>query len=170
MLARPLIVLLLLLLAMPAMAQEPKVLSTHRDWTAYVHGSGANRICYVASPAQSWKPKGINRDPAFFQVAHFLGRKLTGEIHVAVGYPFKPGSKPRAVIRVGGKKRTFRFRVEGSSAWVQNQKNAPVVEAMKAGSTLTFTATSARGTVVIDSYSLRGFTAAYRAIDRACRS
>ena len=40
---------------------------------------------------------------------------------------------------------------------------------MKAGRTLAFTATSSRGTVVTDSYSLSGFSAAYKAIDGACR-
>ncbi len=169
MLARPL-VLLSVLLAVPAAAQEPKRIAAYHDWAAYVYGSGDKRICYIASSPTSWKPKGINRDPAYFQVAHFPGKKLTGEIHVEVGYPLKPGNKPRARIRVKKKTQDFRFFVDDSSAWVVDRKNTPVVEAMKAGSTLAFTATSARGTVVTDRYSLRGFTAAYKAITKACGS
>ncbi len=169
MLAR-LIIVLSMLLAFPAMAQEPKRLSTHHHWTAYVYGSGKDKICYIASSPTSHKPKGINRDPAFFQVAHFLGRSLRGEIHVEVGYPLKPNSRPRARVKVRKKTQDFRFFVQDSSAWVEDKKNAPVVEAMKAGSTMVFTATSARGTVVSDSYSLKGFTAAYKAITKACRS
>ena len=168
MLARPLVVLSMLL-AFPATAQEPKRLSTHHDWEAYVYGSGKEKICYIASSPKSHKPKGINRDPAFFQVAHFPGRSLKGEIHVEVGYPLKPNSRPRARVKVKKKRQDFRFFVKDSSAWVVDQKNAPVVEAMKAGSTMVFTATSARGTVVSDSYSLKGFTAAYKAITKACR-
>ncbi len=163
-------VVLSVLLAFPAAAQEPKRIATHQDWEVYVYGSGADRICYISSRPKSHKPKGINRDPAFFQVAHFPGRKLEGEIHVEVGYPLKPGDKPRARIRVKKKTQDFRFFVKDSSAWVVDQKNAPVVEAMKAGSTMAFKATSARGTVVTDSYSLRGFTAAYKAITKACGS
>ncbi len=169
MMARPLI-LLSMLLAVPAAAQEPERIAAHQDWVAYVYGSGDNKICYIASSPKSWKPKGINRDPAYFQVAHFPGKNLTGEIHVEVGYPLKSGNKPRARIRVKKKTQDFRFFVNDSSAWVTDGKNAPVVEAMKAGSTLAFTATSARGTVVTDSYSLRGFTAAYKAITKACGS
>lgn len=169
MLARPLIVLSMLL-ALPAMAQEPKRLSTHQSWVAYVYGSGKEKICYIASSPTSHRPKGINRDPAYFQVAHFPGRSLKGEIHVEVGYPLKQNSRPRARVKVRKKTQDFRFFVKDSSAWVVDQKNAPVVEAMKAGSTMKFTATSARGTVVTDSYSLKGFTAAYKAITRACRS
>ena len=169
MLARPLIVLSILL-AIPAAAQEPKRIATHQDWVAYVYGSGKEKICYIASSPTRWKPKGINRDPAFFQVAHFPGRSLKGEIHVEVGYPLKPNSRPRARVKVKKKTQDFRFFVKDSSAWVVDQKNPPVVEAMKAGSTLSFTATSARGTVVTDSYSLKGFTAAYKAITKACRS
>ena len=169
MLARPLIVLSMLL-ALPAMAQEPKRIAAHRDWTAYVYGSGKEKICYIATSPKSHRPKGINRDPAFFQVAHFPGRSLKGEIHVEVGYPLKPDSRPRARVKVKKKTQDFRFFVKDSSAWVVDQKNVPVVEAMKAGSTLSFTATSKRGTVVTDSYSLRGFTAAYKAITKACKS
>lgn len=169
MLARLLIVLSILL-AFPAMAQEPKRLSTHHDWVAYVYGSGKEKICYIASSPKSHKPKGINRDPAFFKAAHFPGRGLKGEIHVDVGYPLKPNSRPRARVKVRKKTQDFRFFVKDSSAWVEDQKNEPVVEAMKAGSTMVFKATSARGTVVSDSYSLKGFTAAYKAITRACRS
>ncbi len=167
--ARALIVLSMLV-ALPATAQEPKRLSAHHDWVAYVYGSGKEKICYIASSPKSHKPKGINRDPAYFQVAHFPGRSLKGEIHVEVGYPLKPSSRPRARVTVKKKTQDFRFFVKDSSAWVVDQKNAPVVEAMKAGSTMVFTATSARGTVVSDSYSLKGFTAAYKAITRACRS
>ena len=169
MLARPLVVLSMLL-AFPALAQEPKRLSTHHDWVAYVYGSDKEKICYIASSPKSHRPKGINRDPAFFQVAHFPGRSLRGEIHVEVGYPLKPDSRPRARVKVKKKTQDFRFFVKDSSAWVVDQKNVPVVEAMKAGSTLSFTATSKRGTVVTDSYSLRGFTAAYKAITKACKS
>ncbi len=169
MLARLLIVLSMLL-ALPAMAQEAERISRHQDWEAYVYGSGKDKICYIASSPTGWKPKGINRDPAFFQVAHFPGRSLKGEINVQVGYPLKPGDKPRARIKVRKETQSFRFFVKDSSAWVVDQKNEPVVKAMQAGSTMTFTATSARGTVVSDSYSLRGFTAAYKAITKACQS
>ena len=169
MLARPLIILSMLL-AFPAMAQEPKRLSAHHDWTAYVYGSGKDRICYIASSPKSHKPKGINRDPAYFHVAHYPNLSRRGEIHVEVGYPLKPNSRPRAKVKVKKKTQNFRFFVKDSSAWVVDRKNAPVVEAMKAGSTMNFTATSARGTVVTDSYSLKGFTAAYKAITKACRT
>ena len=169
MLAR-LSIVLPMLLAVPAAAQEPKQIAAYRDWAAYVYGSGDDRICYIASSPTGWKPKGINRDPAYLQVAHFPGRGVMGEIHVEVGYPLKPNSQPRARVTVKRKTQDFRFYVKDSSAWVVDKKNAPVVEAMKAGSTLAFKATSARGTVVTDSYSLRGFTAAYKAITRACRS
>ena len=152
------------------MAQEPKRLSTHHDWVAYEYGSGKDRICYIASRPKSHKPKGINRDPAYFHVTHYPNLSRRGEIHVEVGYPLKQNSRPRARVKVRKKTQDFRFFVKDSSAWVVDQKNPPVVEAMKAGSTMKFTATSARGTVVTDSYSLKGFTAAYKAITRACRS
>ena len=169
MLARPLIALSILL-AVPAAAQEPKRIGAYRDWVAYVYESGDDRICYIASVPTGWKPKGINRDPAYFHVSHYPGRNIVGQLHVEVGYPLKPNSRPRARVRIKKKTQDFRFFVRDSSAWVVDQNDPPVVEAMKAGSTLAFTATSARGTVVTDSYSLRGFTAAYKAITAACRS
>jgi len=168
------LIVLSILLAVPALAQDKEHISSHHDWEAWAADTDKGKICYIASSPKSWKPKGINRDPAYFQVAHFPGG-MRGVVHVEVGYPRKPGDKPLARIKVRNETQSFRFlgivdKEKSGSAWVADEKHAPVVKAMQAGSTMTFTATSARGTVVTDSYSLRGFTAAYKAIGRACRS
>ena len=33
----------------PAMAEEPKLLSTHGDWTAYAFKENGGTVCYMAS-------------------------------------------------------------------------------------------------------------------------
>ena len=43
-----------------------------------------------------------------------------------------------------------------------------MVQAMRRGNELVFKGTSERGTLTTDSYSLKGVTAAMKAIDRAC--
>ena len=43
-----------------------------------------------------------------------------------------------------------------------------LVNAMKRGNELVFKGTSERGTLTTDSYSLKGVTAAMKAIDKAC--
>ena len=54
-------------------------------------------------------------------------------------------------------------------AWVDNEAGqGALVNAMKRGNELVFKGTSERGTLTTDSYSLKGVTAAMRAIDKAC--
>ena len=169
--------ILLIFMPFELHAQASKHLSDHKDWSAFVHGEGGSKVCFVQSKAGGWKPKGIRRGDPFLQVAHYPAEKVFGEVSFNVGYPLKAKSRPRADVEVRGKRHRFTFYVEDtgdrSSAWVDENKkrtrNGEMVKAMKAGRRLAFTATSARGTVVTDSYSLTGFSAAYKAIDRACR-
>ena len=54
-------------------------------------------------------------------------------------------------------------------AWLDNEtRQGALVNAMKRGNELVFKGTSERGTLTTDSYSLKGATAAMKAIDKAC--
>jgi invasion protein IalB len=70
-------------------------------------------------------------------------------------------------VAIGGK--TFRLLPYGSVAWAPNAKlDGQLVAAMRAGNTMVVQGTSSRGTATKDTYSLSGFTKAYRAINKAC--
>jgi len=147
----------------------PRKLSTHQDWDAMVAGSGSSKVCYVISvPKKTWiSRKGAIRGDIYMTVSHRPAFGVTDEVNVVVGYPIRQGSEAR--ISVDGQK-NYQFFTEGSGAWAYDPKDdRSVVAAMKAGINLEVRATSQRGTNTRDTFSLRGFTAAYNAASRACR-
>lgn len=163
-------VLLVISLATAAQAQgKPRKISTHSDWDAMVAGSGSNKICYVISvPKKTWiSRKGASRGDIYLTVTHRPAFGVSDEVNVVVGYPIRQGSEAR--LSVDGK-RSYQFFTEGSGAWAYDPKDdRSAVDAMKAGMNLEVRATSQRGTNTRDTFSLRGFTAAYNAATRACR-
>jgi hypothetical protein len=71
--------------------------------------------------------------------------------------------------KIGG--RTFRLFTDGEHAWTRtNDEDRTLIEAMKAGASMTVRGTSVRNTYSLDTYSLSGFTAAVEAMRAACRS
>jgi invasion protein IalB len=163
-------VLLVLAAAADSAAQgKPRRLSTHQDWDAMVAGSGSAKVCYVISvPKKTWiSRKGASRGDIYMTVTHRPAFGVRDEVNVVVGYPIRRGSEAR--ISVDGKK-SYQFFTEGSGAWAYDPKDdRSVVAAMKAGINLEVRATSQRGTDTRDTFSLRGFTAAYSAASSACR-
>ncbi len=162
--------LLALTFAVEADAQpKPRKLSTHRDWDAMTAGSGDSRVCYVISvPKKTYiSRQGARRGDIYLTVTHRPAFGVKDEVNVVVGYPIRRGSEAR--ISVDGK-RTYQFFTEGSGTWAYDPKDdRAVVAAMKAGVNLEVRATSQRGTNTRDTFSLRGFTAAYNAATAACR-
>lgn len=153
----------------PALAKEKAQFS---DWRVFVEGAGQAKNCYIASEPKRSTPKNAKRGDIFLVVSHRPGQGVRNEVSVRVGYPFSPTSEPFA--RVGSDEYPFFTGVEvqnGADEWawldrLDDQKR--LVTAMKRGNELVFKATSARGTLTTDSYSLKGVTAAMKALDAAC--
>lgn len=152
--------------AMPvAAADGPNLLGAFRDWSAYTTGTDSGKVCYVLSQPKSTDPRNVKRDPIFFLISDWPGRKAKAEPEVVPGYPYKDGSKVTA--QVGSDKFTFFTKNDGNDggAWVQEKADeARLVDAMRRGSQMIVTGTSSRGTLTKDVYSLLGVS---NALDRA---
>ena len=69
--------------------------------------------------------------------------KVTNEISIVIGYPFKPGSEASA--QVGST--TFALYTQRDGAWIKNAaEEAQMVNAMRAGETAVVKGESAKGT------------------------
>lgn len=142
------------------------------DWRLFVDGQGQSKNCYIASEPKSSTPKNAKRGDIFLIVSHRPGQGVRNEVSVRVGYPFSPTSEPFA--RIGSDEFGFFSGVAVQNgadewAWLDKLNDQPrLVTAMKRGNELVFKATSARGTLTTDSYSLRGVTKAMKALDAAC--
>ena len=128
-------------------------------------GSGKDRACMAFSqPVKSEGDYG-KRGEAFVFVTNRPAAGERGRVSVETGYTYETGSPVR--ITVGDS--AFSLRTEGSTAWLDDAAEGErLVAAMRAGRELVVAGTSSRGTDTRDRYSLYGFSAAYRAIAKAC--
>lgn len=140
-------------------------LGSFQDWTAFSDGAD-KRICYIGSLPQKAEGNYTRRGDTYVLATHRPAENVFGEISVEAGYTFKPGSEVE--VNIDGQ--TFRLFTQGGNAWAYDEKaDQELVAAMKAGSRMVVKGTSSRGTLTTDTYSLAGFTAAFEAIDQACR-
>ena len=165
----PLAVAVLAAGAAPAAAEGATLLGTFKDWSAYTTGTGNAKTCYALARPKSSDPKKAKRDPIFFLISDWPARKTKGETEVVPGYRYKDDAK--VTVQIGSDKFTFFTNNDGDSgsAWIENLGDEQrLVDAMRRGSQLIVTGTSARGTLTRDTYSLGGISAALDKIHSAC--
>ena len=149
----------------PAAAQGPKVLGNFSDWTAFTDGSGRSKVCYIASQPKKEQGKYTRRGDTFILVTHRPSERTRDTVEIRAGYTYKKGSD--VTLSIDG--RAFKLFTNAGSAWARDQKtDTALANAMRRGSTMVIRGTSSRGTRTTDTYSLKGFTAAHRAIGKAC--
>lgn len=145
-------------------AQETKRIAQHGDWDAYTRGTGNSQFCYMVSKPQSASLQS-RRGEIFFLVWHRPGQKEFDVVQVDIGYPFKEASEVE--VRVGGD--SWSLFTKEESAWTYKQADdKALVAALRKGSRMTVKGTSSRNNPTTDSYSLKGTSAAYAAINKAC--
>jgi hypothetical protein len=160
------------ILTVAVAADEPAtLLGVTKDWSAFTSGSGGSKICYTLSKPVSTDPKKAKRNPIYFIITDWPGRKpkTKSEPEAVPGYLYKDGSTVSA--QVGGSKfEMFAKNDAGAgAAWVRERADeVRLIEAMKHGKQLVVTGTSQRGTVTRDTYSLAGLSDALQKIHDAC--
>ncbi len=83
-----------------------------------------------------------------------------------MGFPMKDGGDAEADVGDA----SFELISKGTNAWVKNPaKEGELIEAMKKGATLTVKASSLRGNMTTDSYSLSGLSQALERVMKECR-
>ncbi len=150
-----------------AQGSEPALLGDFDKWAAYTYNAADTKVCYVsAQPITSESnPKNAKRDPIFFLVTHMPGRKVRSQVSTIIGYPFKEGSSVQ--LKIDGA--AYELYTKADGAWADNTMDSQIAAAMKGGKTMTLEGTSWRGTVTLDTYSLKGLSAAMAKIDEACK-
>ena len=150
--------------ALPAYSQTqaPTRIKQHNAWGAYSHNSSNGKICYVLSVPTQKEPSDRDHGDVFFMVAKHPGQNVNFEPQFTVGYPFADEST--VTLEIDGKK--FSMFTKGSNAWMKNPAEEPtVVAAMRAGSKMSVTGQSRRGTQTRYAYSLSGVTASLKEIE-----
>lgn len=158
------------LITAPAAADTPTLLGVFKDWQAFTSGSGSAKICYAISKPTATEPKKAKRDPIYFLITDWPGRRTKAEPEIVPGYQYKDGSAVTAQVSTG----TFEFFTKNDgtngAAWVRERVDeVKLIDAMRAGQSLVVIGTSKRGTHTTDTYSLAGLSDALEKIHTECR-
>ena len=160
---------LILVSLQPAFAEDPTLLGGYKSWFTYSLGSGDSKVCYALSKPTAESPRKVKRDPAYFLINDWPGRKAKAEPEIVSGYQYRPNSTVTA--QVGSVSISFFTKDDGKdgAAWVLAQSDEErLIEAMKNGAQVEVTGVSKRGTTTHDTYSLAGLSDALDKIHSTC--
>ncbi|MCC6887307.1 MAG: hypothetical protein IT536_02010 [Hyphomicrobiales bacterium] len=147
---------------------QPTLLGQFGDWGAYTASPGGRKVCFaLAKPSSSQtNPPNRPRDPAFLFVSTRPAERVSNEISVIIGYPFKPNSD--ATVEIGPA--SFSMYTQGDGAWIKNAaEEAQMVDAMRKGSEAVVRGVSGRGTQTTDVFSLKGISQALDRVAQECQ-
>ena len=169
-LIRALVIASLAVWAAPAAAQD---LGRFRDWSAHQFTEEGRRFCLMWTQPKKAEGKYSLRGEVYATVTHRPAQQKFGVVAFEMGYPFAPGKELSVSIDGGSAIHIPAGEDEDSQdesiMWHPSPEvNRSLVGAMRAGLAMVTTGRSKRGTKTVDTYSLHGFSAAYKAISRAC--
>ncbi len=148
-----------------ALAQDPQALGKYGDWRAYSFDENGDKACYIASQPKKDEGKYKKRGDIYAMVTHRPAESVRDEVSLSAGYTYKEASQVE--VTIGSNK--FELYPHQDTAWLPDAVgDEQLVAAMKAGRTMVVRGTSSRGTTTKDTYSLAGFTKAYKAASKAC--
>lgn len=149
-----------------ATSGKPVQVATFGDWGAFLAVQGGNRkTCYALAQPKERAPQSLKRDPAYIFISSRPAENVHNEISVIMGFPMKDNGEAEADI--GGTQ--FELISKGSNAWIKNPaQEGQFIDAMRKGSKLVVKASSSKGRVTTDSYSLIGLAQALDRVHKDC--
>lgn len=149
----------------PVALAADEYLGVHRDWSAMRYAEDDGKACMIWSQPKKAQGNYQRRGEVFVFVTHRPASKRFGAVSVEAGYSYRKGEP--VTVRIG--EHRFELASSGSTAWSTSAtQDRDIVAAMQAGREMVVEGTSSRGTRTADTYSLYGFSAAHRAISKAC--
>ncbi len=175
----------------PPPAAKPALVGTYGDWSVFQSQSGKDRICYTLAQPKDRAPADLKRDPAYAFISERPGEGVRNEVSFIMGFDVatptaapdakedkepkdkkdkkkdkKKDSEPIAPVAIIGDA-SFDLLPKGADLWVKNAaKESDLIAEMRKGAELKIKASSKKGNVTTDTYSLAGFG---QAIDRAMK-
>lgn len=155
-----------------AQAQELEMVEALTDWSVYVDQDP--KVCFIVSqPTKSVARRNgqdvtVSRSEIRFHISVIPGQGVAGEPSFLAGYPLKPEGVVKMEIGSAKFELFPDTSVHEEYAWPTPADDAALIAAMRKGSDAIVTGVSARGTTTIDTFSLRGFTAAVEKAMELC--
>ncbi len=141
-------------------APGAKQLGKFDDWTAVTRDEGGQTVCYAFTYPTASVPKLSGRGKPVLTVTE----RPSGRDAVAFSAGFAFASNAETNLQVD--QASLPFYTAGRFAFARD--GAAAVAALRKGREATMRSPASRGAQVSDTFSLRGFEAAYGAIVKAC--
>ncbi|MEE2698327.1 MAG: invasion associated locus B family protein [Pseudomonadota bacterium] len=150
----------------PVVAKEAKNLGVFGSWEAFSELNGKNLFCYIGAYPQRSHGNYKKRGESYMLITHRPAEKSFGEVSIKAGYQYLKASEVAVVIE----KNAFNLFTDAGHAFTHNKKtDIALIEAMKRGKQMIVKGISSRKTKTTDTYSLKGFSAAWKTINKACK-
>lgn len=131
------------------------------DWIAASYGTGSTKICYAFTKPVRTRPAISSRGMPMLTVTERHGSR--DEISLTPGYTYPKN----ATVSLTAGKTKIPFYVQDNVAFTDSVSQA--LDAFARESDAVVTASGPKGIkTVTDNYSLKGYSAAYKAIVKAC--
>ena len=170
-------------------AAKPALVATYGDWSVYRSDSGKGRLCYTLASPKSRDPDDAQRDPGYAFISERPAEQVRNEVSFVMGFDVaapeaaksddkgahdkndkakdKKAKSPLVAPTATIGEVEFELLPKGADLWVKNPaKESQLIDEMRRGKELKIRASSKKGAVTVDTYSLTGFK---QAIDRAAK-
>ena len=153
------------ILPLKAHAEDPTPIGAFGAWQAFTFMEDGQKVCYMASKPTSSEGKYSKRGEIFALITHRPGEGTKNVFSYITGYEYKASAD--ATAEIDGQ--NFLLFTQNDTAWAPDaDTDNAITEAIRKGSKMVVTGTSSRDTLTKDTFSLRGSSAAHKAISDAC--
>ena len=138
----------------------PKSIGKFEDWQAVTHQEGGQLVCYAFVRAASSQPALPGRGDVVLTVTHRNGGR--DSVAISAGFPYAADAE----VQMSVEQAQLAFYTAGRSAFARDGR--AVVAAFVKAREAVAKSPGPRNATVTDTFSLRGFSPAYGAINKAC--
>lgn len=143
----------------------PKLLGTFGNWKAFSYG-GEKPVCYMTLATQV-QSKTFKRGETYLMITHRPAENIKDVVSYTAGYSFKSPSD----VTVDAGKKSFDLFTQKDTAWSRDPTtDHALASAIRGNAKIKLTGTPAgkNAKPVSDTIDLKGASAAYQAINKAC--
>ena len=122
----------------------------------------AEEYCFIQSyPIKTVIPEGKSRGD-YGMLVYKLSKSSELIVQITAGFNYKSSNSIDVKIDDGN----YKFYTDDDTAWAEDDKK--LIYAMKKGLVLVTSGVSGKGTKVVDTYSLKGFTSSVNRLSEDC--
>jgi hypothetical protein len=144
----------------PTAPAGPKQIGKFEDWIAATHQESGATVCYAFTRAQSSAPALPGRGPVIVTITQ---RPALRDV-VAIDAGFAYADKAAVMVQVDAA--ALEFYTDKRNAFARDGK--AVAAAFAKGAKAVAKSPGPKNVSVVDTFSLKGFSDAYKAINKAC--